>query len=94
MLPIWKGYRWIRSCFTVLITGMFTKVKLGKPYQLMTLSEDFFTDPALKQKDYVVSSGEWRIPMIIDKEYRALLTVSNVDGNWKVVGLGATSLAK
>jgi len=72
----------------------FTKVKLGKPYQLMTLSEDFFTDPTLKQKDYVVPSGEWRIPMIIDKEYRALLTVSNVDGNWKVVGLGATSLAK
>ena len=72
----------------------FSKIKLGKPYQLMTLSKEFFSDPTLKNKDYIVPSGDWRIPVIIDKEYRALLTVSYFDGNWKVVGLGATSLAR
>lgn len=72
----------------------FAKVKFGKPYQVMILNEDFFNDTELKDKDYLIPSGDWRVPVMIDKEYRALLTVSDVDGNWEVVGFGATSLAK
>ncbi len=72
----------------------FNKVKLGKPYQLLTLNEEFFSDPVLTDKNYLSPSGDWRIPLIIDSEYRALLTVAQIDGNWKIVGLGAASLAK
>jgi hypothetical protein len=72
----------------------FAKVKFGKPYLIMILNEDFFNDPELKDKDYLIPSGEWRVPLMIDKEFRALLTVAEVDGTWKVVGFGATSLAK
>jgi hypothetical protein len=72
----------------------FAKVKLGKPYQFMTLSKDFFTDPTLKNKDYIIPSGNWRVPLIVGNENRALLTVSDFEGSWKVVGLGATSLAR
>ena len=72
----------------------FDRVKLGKPYQLMTLSEEFFSDPTLKNKDYLVPTGDWRVPLLIGKEYRALLTVSDFNGYWKAVGLGAASLAR
>lgn len=72
----------------------FARVKLGKPYQIMILNEDFFADDELKDKDYLMPSGDWRVPLMIDNESRALLTVSGVDGNWKVVGFGAVALAK
>lgn len=72
----------------------FAIAKLGKPYQITTLSKEFYTDKQLSSKNYVVPTGECRVPIIVNGQYRALLTVGFMNGVWKVVGLGAAGLAK
>lgn len=42
----------------------------------------------------ILTSNEYRIPVIINNEYRALLTVSKIDGDWHIVDFGAVALAK
>lgn len=70
----------------------FLQAELGTPYPVYTLSNDFFTqpNPAL----YLKPAGEWRIPIITDLENKALLTVILQNGEWKIVDIGASTLAK
>jgi hypothetical protein len=35
----------------------------------------------------------WRVPVVVDGEHRALITVARVDGEWRAVEFGATRLA-
>lgn len=47
------------------------------------------------EKDSLLFTNTWRIPLIIDNEYRALFTVfKNSDDEYKVVDFGAVLLAK
>jgi len=67
---------------------------LGKPYQMSTLNREFFIDSNLSpNKNYLVSSGEYCIPISVNGEYRVLLTVAIMNGEWKTVGLGAVGIA-
>ncbi|MFA6126181.1 MAG: hypothetical protein WC699_02655 [Bacteroidales bacterium] len=42
----------------------------------------------------MVFTGTWRVPIVIDKEYRSLLTVIREAGSFKAVDFGAVELAK
>ena len=60
------------------------KATVGNPIAVYTL-----------RNDSVVFTNTWRVPLIIDKEFKSLFTViKNNDGEFKVVGFGATVLAK
>jgi hypothetical protein len=72
----------------------FARVKTGKPYQIIILKKEFFTDPELTGEDYLQPLNEWRVPLMVDRENRAFLTVAMANGQFKAVGLGAAGLAR
>ncbi len=67
----------------------FEIVKTGNPYHVFTLSNDFFKDDKLPtEKNYLVAVNEWRVPITVNGQYRALLTIAKVKGIWKAVNFG------
>jgi hypothetical protein len=73
----------------------FAVARIGKPYKIYTLSQDFFNDASLSEsKDYLIPTYEWRIPITVNGEYRILLTVAKMNNLYQVVGIGGSGLAK
>ncbi|MCK9220710.1 MAG: hypothetical protein PHF97_12300 [Bacteroidales bacterium] len=70
----------------------FSRASLGVPVQVFTLNDDFFTHPGTQPS--LKSTGEWRIPVVIDHENCALVTVVKINSDWKIVDLGAHLLAQ
>ena len=72
----------------------FLAAEIGNPYEMITLKKDFLKDEKLvSNKDYLISTNNWRVPIVVANEARALLTVSKIDNQWKVVKIGAKGLA-
>lgn len=44
--------------------------------------------------DTLMFSNTWRVPLLVNQEFRALFTVFNDKGNYSIVDFGATILAK
>jgi len=60
------------------------KATIGNPIAVYTI-----------EKDSLLFTRTWRIPLIIDSEYRALFTIfKNIDNEYKIVDFGAILLAK
>jgi len=75
--------------------GEFSQAEIGDPYEVFTLSLEFFdTKNIIRNKTYIVSTENWRVPIIVNNQHRALLTVSKVNNQWSVVKLGAKGLAE
>ena len=73
----------------------FSQSKIGVPYEVFTLTANFFDNEKIeKDQNYIVSTGNWRVPIIVSNEYKALLTVSKENNKWKVVKIGAKGLAR
>lgn len=70
----------------------FPQAEIGIPVQVYTLTEEFFTRP--NPVGYLKPSEEWRIPVLYDQQYCALVTVIKQNGEWKIVDLGASVLAR
>ena len=60
------------------------RARLAPPYHL------WIVDP---KGQHVAETSEWRFPVEVDGRYRALLTVSPVDGKYQAVDFGAAGLA-
>ncbi|MCX6246515.1 MAG: hypothetical protein NTW10_02170 [Bacteroidetes bacterium] len=71
----------------------FSQAKLGKQYKVYTLTGDFFKEELRPGKSYLVATGEWRIPLVVNQVNRALITVNERENQWKIVSLGARVLA-
>lgn len=71
----------------------FTLVEFGTQYKVITLNKSFYTETFEKNKSYFQDANEWIIPIKVKDEYRALLTISKMDGIWKAVNFGSTGLA-
>ena len=75
--------------------GDFSQAEIGDPYEVFTLSPEFFdTENITRNKTYIVSTENWRVPIIVNNQHRALLTVSKVNNQWSVVKIGANGLAE
>ena len=61
----------------------FRKITFGEPIPIFTLNDTA-----------VVFTSTWRVPIVIDKEYRSLLTVIQEEGVFRAVDFGACELAK
>ncbi len=70
----------------------FSLSELGIPYAVYTLSSDFFNH--IESGNFLEPTGEWRVPVVVNTQDRALLTVIRENGNWKIVDLGASLLAR
>src|SRR3989442_72707 len=68
----------------------FSLAQCGKPYEIFSLTKEFFSDENLADKrNYLVSTGEWRIAVTMKGENRVILTVAKMNGAWEVVCLGS-----
>ena len=72
----------------------FSLATLGKPYEVFTLTNDFFNEEIQPGKNYLETTGEWRIPVMVNQENRAVITIFKKDNKWKTVELGARVLAR
>jgi hypothetical protein len=69
--------------------------KVGKPYRMLVFNIDFYNAKTLDESaNYLSIQNEWRVPVMINNEHRALLTVTGSPSNLTVTGLGAAVLAK
>ena len=72
----------------------FSEAKIGIPYEVFTLDSRFFDNEKLEQSaNYIISTGVFRVPIIVDNVYKSLLTVSKENNQWHVVKIGAKGLA-
>ena len=64
--------------------GEINKATIGNPIAVYTIA-----------KDSLIFTDTWRVPLIIDNEYKSLFTVfKNVDEEYKIVDFGAILLAQ
>jgi len=61
----------------------FGKIKFDDPIPVYTIEDST-----------IVFTYTWRVPVVIDNEYRSLLTVVNENGVFKATDFGACGLAK
>lgn len=69
----------------------FSNCTIGKPIQIITLANNF---NQIDSQSKIIPQNEWRIPVISEKHFRTLLTVSNNGNQYEVVDIGGTGLAK
>jgi|WetSurSiteA1Bulk_404760.scaffolds.fasta_scaffold72354_1 hypothetical protein len=67
---------------------------VGKPYRVVTFTNDFYTDEKLSNKNYILIQNEWRVPITVNGENRLLFTVIQQDTIMQVVDIGGAALAK
>ncbi|MCX6283605.1 MAG: hypothetical protein NTW31_05150 [Bacteroidetes bacterium] len=60
----------------------FKNVTFDAPFKVYTLKDS-----------NIVFESSWRVPVVIDNEYRALLTVIQINGEYQVADFGARVLA-
>jgi hypothetical protein len=72
----------------------FSRAIPGDPLRIYSIHPDSIRGEINPGKEYLVAQEEWKVPVLIDGDARALLTVAKVDGKLKVVELGATGLAR
>lgn len=69
-------------------------IELGSPIQTFMLSRSFYEDSVLKNDDYIVPMGEYKMPLIVNDTIRSFLTIGKLHNQWMVVGMGGSGLAK
>jgi hypothetical protein len=67
---------------------------VGKPYQLLKLSTDFYQGTYTPETDYLVMGNEWRVPVVSGGTNCSLLTVTSQGGNYNVVDMGGALLSR
>jgi hypothetical protein len=71
----------------------FTQVNIGKAYLVYALSNEFFNENFLTDKNYIKPTGEWLVSLTVKGESRVLITITKMNGELKVVSIGAAVLA-
>jgi hypothetical protein len=68
----------------------FGRASAGAPFRVVTLA-----DGDIRLGTYrPLPVGVWRVPVVVDDEHRALVTVARMQGSWRAVEIGAAVLAK
>lgn len=72
----------------------FLQAQIGEPYQVYTISTQNIKNHNKDGKELLKTTGEYRYPVIVNGEYRALLTLAKTKDGWKAVDFGAARLAE
>lgn len=67
---------------------------VGKPFQMLSLSVDFYRENLKAGKNYLMIGKEWRVPVITDGDFCTLLTVVGEQPNMKAQNLSGAELAR
>ena len=70
--------------------------RLGSPFRVYTITPStlFKYKSGDTVSSLISSTGMWYFPIMVDNDMRAILTVSRLNGVWKAVAMGQTSLAR
>ncbi|MFZ4399767.1 MAG: hypothetical protein ACOYO1_07015 [Bacteroidales bacterium] len=72
----------------------FIDASIGKPYRVISLSNEFYSNQKLSTTNYIQIKNEWRVPVIVKGANKILLTVIRQDTSFEVVDLGGAALAE
>ena len=72
----------------------FSLATIGTPVHTFYFADEMAGDAPNHSTEKLAPSYEWRVPVAVNNEYRALVTVAPVDGEWKIVDIGAAGLAR
>jgi len=67
---------------------------IGNVYEIYTISPEFLKFPNLDKRTFVKPVTEFRVEITYNNEVKTFLTVSKVNGNYKVVDLGGADLSR
>ncbi len=70
----------------------FSRAGLGSPIQMFKLNDILYGSDG--KVNPMKPTGEWKIPVTVDEQNRALVTVMKRDLEWSIVDLGAAGLAR
>jgi hypothetical protein len=76
----WAGYGFLNQ-------GELDSAQVGTPYHVFGMSN------AGKEDQAIFDVGYWLFPVMVNNEYRCMLTVGKYNGEWTAVGIGAAGLA-
>ncbi|HUN65117.1 MAG TPA: hypothetical protein VMW43_03385 [Bacteroidota bacterium] len=71
----------------------FRSVAVGSPMRIYSIPTDSLREEIRSDRRYLIDMGEWKVPVMIGDETRAMLTVAKVGGSLKVVELSGAQLA-
>ncbi len=72
----------------------FALAKVGAPIHLFTLAPSFFSaETIVADRNYINSIDQWLVPVMVNGECRAIVTVSKQDEGWKAVAFGSSFFA-
>ena len=69
----------------------FVNINIGNPLQIISISKDAILEN--NPINAFISLTRWKVPLIIDGEYRCFLDIIQLGSNYKVVGMGLRYLA-
>lgn len=72
----------------------FSRAIPGEPVRIYSVHPDSLRRGIGAGKEYLIAQDQWKVPVLVNGEARALLTVAMVEGKPKVVELGAVGLAQ
>lgn len=72
----------------------FRRASVGTPIQVFTINPDSMQERIDPGRNYMLPLNEWRVPVVVNGEFRSLLTVSMVDKTLKIFELGGELMAK
>lgn len=67
---------------------------IEKPYRVILFNSDFYESAPQEGKNYLNITNEWKVPVASKGMNRTLLTVQGISSNYKVMGMGDTTLAR
>ncbi|CAN5416570.1 hypothetical protein BH09BAC5_BH09BAC5_14040 [soil metagenome] len=72
----------------------FSTASVDEVFHTISLTQEFYQDENVLDKNYILLQSEWRVPVTVQGENRVLLTIFH-DGNaLNVVDIGGVGLAK
>ncbi len=72
----------------------FSRATIGVPVHTYYFSDELSESTSAQSSEVLTPAYEWRVPVTVDNEYRALVTVAPINGEWKIVDIGAAGLAR
>jgi len=73
--------------FGFLSQDELASAQVGNPYHIFSMTNSGKIDQTISDM------GQWSFPVMVNNEYRCMLNVDKVNGEWQAVGMGATQLA-
>lgn len=79
------GNQW--AGFGFLSQDELASAQLGTPYHVFAMTN------AGKINQTIADIDEWEFPVMVNNEYRCMLKISKMNGEWQAVGIGDAQLA-